>query len=374
MAVASMEGCPCLADRLASVTFMAVSPNGGDPPFYAPRRFISNSVANLCQELIKGRQPAPVAILGSRGSGKTVELRRARETAIMSGIHVVSIVLRYGRELGEQISQALAWQLGERISRSPRKVSASGEVPFTGIKLGFESSTNAQFPSLGELLAKANKSQVAHSGMLFLIDEGDFLTEETLDSALCDLLRASDEAGVAVSACVAGSGYSFLSALRGKSTFMQTLFNTVPLVALSPEESTDLIVSTAASLNRVWDGASLAPLVRVCRGNPRFLQNGIALLMESSHDPDKGRVETVADSLASRIAILEHHLDQPARALIKALDELFAGGKELDARQFFDRFYELGFTDEDRRGGPLDWLFQSGRIEFDENFRFCRRW
>lgn len=255
------------------------NPDGGEPSYYVDRGVALRELHSFAARVEAGRFPGAICIQGNRGCGKTVELYRWQGVLLQLGALPVLVCLKPlhkdAKHLQAYVRHALARQLERPPGPPARRWGFNVSIPFTPIDVSYETSGRPRDDlSIAAMLEEhfAAGAQRPPCPIVFLIDEGDFLTAASYEAAFAALLHQASLNDYPVGVVVAGTGIRLRYAMQGLSTFMADSYQPVVLTRLSAGQSIDLLVETAQKAGVAWSAESLAVLADACHGIPRYLQ------------------------------------------------------------------------------------------------------
>lgn len=302
--------------------------NGGPPLVYVPRPAVAAVTAHLSASLEAGRFPGAVSLAGSRGAGKTVELRRLADALLEAGVMPVRVRLDGFNDPAELVLRAYLAAADQGPVRRSRttKITGKGGVPGVA-ELAIESQRTPQLITLRDEL----EVRIASSSMkptVFLVDEGDLFTVESFERAVVGALDLASFEDLPLGFVFAGTTRAFMRATYGWSSFVHHVVEPIHLRPLTTDESVQLLTATAATVNEHWDAHDLAPVIASCIGIPRNLQSAGRLVLEADSQLSvRQRCEAAAVSIrSSRGALVNTLLSGPERALYVQLSALIDTG------------------------------------------------
>lgn len=266
------------------------SPGAGSPPpalVGRDRELAAFDVA--VQRLALGRSAKSQMLTGLRGVGKTVLLRefgriarghgwiheQIEATEDLQFVEAMALLVRKallrlsaGRRISDRAGRALGvlrafrirWQLpdGGEVDAGFDPVAGTAD---SGI---LDADLAALFVELGEVAASDRR------GVLFTIDEVQYLSKDNLGALIIGLHRVSQEQ---LPFLVAGGGLPSLPGLAGEAkSYAERLFDFRVIDSLSEEESALALREPAEAERVAWDQAAIDRVLELTEGYPYFLQ------------------------------------------------------------------------------------------------------
>lgn len=251
-----------------------------DPRLLIGREQLSAEFKRIDVGLDAGSGPLGVGLVGCRGAGKSIMLRRTASAARQRKWFTVALRLTGNQPFEHHFLAALDSAYTDATGR-PLKPAAQlrswlkgGKVkgaPFgVGVEIDLEQPVARELHHLAEQAIEA----CARYGvpLVVIVDEADFLTQSQIEFLFAELMAPTIERGG--QAIVHGAGMSDRMLIRGsdQSTFIQHLVRIELVRRLSFKESRELLVRTAALAGHDWETSQLDPIARASAGVPRILQ------------------------------------------------------------------------------------------------------
>jgi len=262
---------------------------GNPPPALTGREPQEHQFRTLLGRLSRGRNEQSMIIWGLRGVGKTVLLLEFRNIAAEMGwIAPEPIEIKsdtdFRRELAEQAYEALT-MLSTRLALSDRlkklgrvlhgfKLAATAggsvEVSFDPEKVSRASSGNLErdlielFTDLGEV------ARGAEVGVVFLIDEMQFLRREEMEAIAAAMHRMSQRQ---LPIALAGTGLPQLPGLVVEAkSYAERLFSYPSLDRLDDQAARQALAEPAAEEGVEFSDDALRRILELSGSYPAFLQ------------------------------------------------------------------------------------------------------
>ncbi|MDH3368516.1 MAG: ATP-binding protein [Acidimicrobiia bacterium] len=266
------------------------SPGAGSPPPALVGRDTELEAFDIAvQRLGLGRSAKSLMLTGLRGVGKTVLLREFGRTSERHGwIHQqieATEDLQFPEAMAMLVRKALLrLSAGQRLADRARrafgvlksfqvrwKLPDGGDVtvgldPVLGLADSgvLEDDLAGLFTEVGEL------AQERGIGVLFTIDEIQYLSREHLAALIVGLHRISQEQ---LPFMVAGAGLPSLPALAGEAkSYAERLFTFTVIDSLATAEAKAALATPAQAEGVLWHGDALGRVVAATEGYPYFLQ------------------------------------------------------------------------------------------------------
>lgn len=298
------------------------SPGAGTPPPALVGRGEEIEAFDVAvQRLGLGRPAKSLLLTGLRGVGKTVLLGEFGRIA--SGHGWAHLSLEAGEDLDFVAAAAtlarkalLRLSAGQRLADGARRafgVLRSFQVrwrPDSGdITVGIDPVPgNADSGDLEEdladlFIAVGEAARERGTGVLFTIDEIQYLPKESLAALIVGLHRSSQ---AQLPLMVAGAGLPSLPALAGEAkSYAERLFTFRGINSLDPSEAAAALVTPAEAEGVRWQDEALDAVIETTKGYPYFLQE----FGKQSWDV-AGDLDTItADDVAAAIPIAIEELD-----------------------------------------------------------------
>lgn len=266
------------------------SPGAGSPPPALVGRSSELEAFDIAvQRLDIGRSAKSLMLIGLRGVGKTVLLMEFGKIARSHGwVHQqieATEDIQFPEAMAMLVRKALL-----RLSASQRMADrarrAFGVLKSFQVRWGLPGGTDVTIgidPEIGiadsgvldddlaELFLEVGAvAKDQGTGVLFTIDEIQYLSKEHLGALIVGLHRVSQEQ---LPFMVVGAGLPSLPALAGEAkSYAERLFAFTDVDSLDPEEARDALSVPAENEGVRWSRQALARAVEVAKGYPYFLQ------------------------------------------------------------------------------------------------------
>lgn len=266
------------------------SPGAGSrPPALVGRDYELKQFDIAVQRLALGRPARSVMLTGLRGVGKTVLLRefgmiaRSRgwdhqHLEATEGINVPEAVAALIRKSVLRLSRVqYLTEQARRASGILKSFQLRWNIPGAGsLDLGVDpvpgfADSGSLEDDLGDLFVELGLlARDREVGVLFTIDEIQYLAREHLAALIVGLHRVSQEA---LPVMVVGAGLPSLPALAGEAkSYAERLFSFARIDSLSDTDAGDALVTPAAREGVSWQQAALDLVIEQSRGYPYFIQ------------------------------------------------------------------------------------------------------
>ena len=294
---------------------------GTTPPALVGRDELVDDFRVTLRRARAGRPGKSYMPLGLRGVGKTVLLNRFAEIAAEEGMRVGFIEAPETGDLRLMMATRLRKILIElstgRVSRAVSKalgVLRSFELQLPeGVSLRLnvdplvgQADSGLLAEDLTDLLVSAGEAAAeCDSGLLFAIDEVQYLAQEELGAVITAIHRTTQ---LNLPVVLVGAGLPQLAGLAGEAkSYSERLFELPTINSLGDAEAAEAIVAPARDLGVEFETAAVNQIVRESSGYPYFLQEwGYRVWNQSPRSP------ITADDVGS---------SRPE--VIRALDESF---------------------------------------------------
>jgi hypothetical protein len=299
------------------------SPGAGSPPPALVGRNAELEAFDIAiQRLGLGRSAKSLMLAGLRGVGKTVLLREFGQIAKGHGwIHqqieatedtrfaeamamlVRKALLRLsaGRRLADRSRRAFgvlkSFQLRWELPDGTDVVVGVDPVPGLADSGVLDDDLAGLFIEIGELAKDRG------IGVLFTIDEIQYLPKEHLAALIVGLHRVSQEQ---LPFMVAGAGLPSLPALAGEAkSYAERLFTFTDVDSLPPAEAHAALSKPAEDEGIRWHPGALDKVVETAEGYPYFLQEFGKQAWDVARGPDTISEEDVAAAIPIAISELD---------------------------------------------------------------------
>lgn len=297
-------------------------PGGGTtPPALVGRDALVDDFRIALQRARASRPGKSYMPLGLRGVGKTVLLNRFAEIAVEEGMKVgfieapdtgdfrLMMATHLRKILIELSTGSVRWAVGKALG-----VLKSFELQLPGeISLGLnvdplvgQADSGLLTEDLTDLLVSAGQAAAeCGSGLLFAIDEVQYLAKEELGAVITAIHRTTQ---LDLPVVLVGAGLPQLAGLAGEAkSYSERLFEFPVINSLGDADAAEAIVAPARDLGVEFETAAVDQIVRESSGYPYFLQEwGYRVWNQSPRSP-----VTVDDVTSSRSEV------------IRSLDESF---------------------------------------------------
>lgn len=266
------------------------TPNAGSaPPVLAGRDLELEDFEAVLLRLMNGRTDKAVAAIGLRGVGKTVLLGEFERIAVKHkwvALHAeVSKTKDFGPQFANLIRKAL-FQLSPKARWTEAFKTAAGVIrsfsltmqPDGSLTAGldveaiegmadsgqFEDDLTEVLETLGIAAAEVGR------GVVFLLDEIQFLTKPELEALISAIHRCIQKKYPVIVAC---AGLPQLPGVAGDAkSYAERLFHYIEVAELHPEDAAEAIVKPARDEGVEYDQAAVDLIVDYTEGYPYFLQ------------------------------------------------------------------------------------------------------
>jgi len=262
---------------------------GSPPPALVGRNSELEAFDVAVQRLALGRSARSLMLTGLRGVGKTVLLREFGQIAKGHGwIHQqieATEDLRFSEAMAMLVRKALLrLSAGQRLADRGRRAfgvlksfQVRWNLPEGGdITVGIDPVPGLADSGLldddlaGLFIEVGELAKDRGVGVLFTIDEIQYLPKEHLAALIVGLHRVSQEQ---LPFMVAGAGLPSLPALAGEAkSYAERLFTFIVIDSLAPAEAHDALATPAEAEGISWHSDALDSVVDAAEGYPYFLQ------------------------------------------------------------------------------------------------------
>lgn len=266
------------------------SPGAGSPPPALVGRTSELEAFDIAvQRLAIGRSAKSLMLIGLRGVGKTVLLMEFGKMARGRGwIHQqieATEDIRFPEAMAMLVRKALLrLSASERMADRARR--AFGVLKSFQVRWGLPGGADVTLgigPTLGvadsgvldddlaELFLEVGEiARDQGTGVLFTVDEIQYLSREHLGALIVGLHRVSQEQ---LPFMVVGAGLPSLPALAGEAkSYAERLFAFTDIDSLDPDEARDALSVPAEDEGVRWSPEALVRTLEVAEGYPYFLQ------------------------------------------------------------------------------------------------------
>jgi hypothetical protein len=256
----------------------------------------------LLDRMRKGHTEQSMLITGLRGVGKTVLLgdfeRRARERSWVTAEAEITKNVEFGSRMAHLVRRAL-FQVAPRErwrdrARRAAQVLKSFQVtvsPDGSIAAGLDVEALEGIADSGSLsddltdlfLALGEAAQEADSGVVFLLDEVQFLSTAEFE-ALIAALHKTVQRGLPIT--LVGAGLPQLPRLAGEAkSYAERLFNFPRIGELPRAEAARALVEPAQRLGVAYEEDAVDGIVEYTEGYPYFLQEYGKIVWDLTSEP-----------------------------------------------------------------------------------------
>lgn len=299
------------------------SPGAGSrPPELVGRDAEIEAIDIAVQRLGLGRSARSMMLTGLRGVGKTVLLGEFGRIAEGHGwVHLAEEAgndHRFVAFMAAMTRQAmLRLSVGQRLADKAQRAFGvlkafqlrwnlpdGGDIALTADPVSGLADSGVLHYDLAGLFEEVGRmAQDRKRGVLFTIDEIQYLSREHLAALIAGLHRVSQEQ---VPFLVAGAGLPSLPELAGEAkSYAERLFVYSSIDRLQPSEADDALANPAAGEGVKWEEAALRRIAEETRGYPYFIQEYGKHSWDVAEGPD---VITLAD-VEEAVPIAHHALD-----------------------------------------------------------------
>ena len=263
---------------------------GTPPPELAGREELLHQASIALQRIRLGRPAKGLVMVGLRGVGKTVLLKRIRTEAEQAGLQTISVESLEDRSLPALLAPQLREALlamsryehaRETTGRALRAL--AGFVSRLGLRygdvelyLGVEpepgladsGDLDHDLPAL--LLAAGEAARAAETVLSLFVDELQYVEEDELAAIITALHQAAIEQSPVA---MIGAGLPQLRARMGRArSYVERLFDFPEVGSLSPEAARQAIENPALAEGVTVTDEALQSIVETTQGYPYFLQ------------------------------------------------------------------------------------------------------
>jgi hypothetical protein len=300
------------------------TPNAGArPPALVGRDAELEAFEMLLERLRRGHPEQSLLVTGLRGVGKTVLLGAFEDRALSSGWVTVTAEItkheEFGVRIGSLVRRAL-FQVAPRPSWTDKARRAAGVLKSFSLTISSEGSVTAGLNveavegvgdtgHLGDdltdlLVALGEAAQESETGVVFLLDEVQFLRSVEFEALIAGLHRTVQRR---LPITLVGAGLPQLPRLAGEAkSYAERLFRFPRIGRLSPPEAEAAIVQPAADLGVRFEPDAIDVIVEYTEGYPYFIQEYGKIVWDLAPE-DEPISRRVAEE--ARRAV-EHKLDE----------------------------------------------------------------
>lgn len=297
------------------------TPNAGArPPALVGRNEEMESFEILLDRLRRGHTEQSMLITGLRGVGKTVLLtsfeHRARERGWITVEAEITKNTEFGPRMAQLVRGALL-QLAPRTRWKERAARAAGVLTSfqvtvspggsLSVGLGVDAAEGlADSGDLGDdltdlLLALGEAAIEQDGGVVFLIDEVQFLTTPELEALIAALHKTVQRQ---LPITLVGAGLPQLPRLAGEAkSYAERLFKFPSISQLSASDAERALADPAERLGVAYEKKAVAAVVEYTEGYPYFLQEYGKVLWDLAETSPitAGDVEDARDAVEAKL-------------------------------------------------------------------------
>jgi hypothetical protein len=325
---------------------------GTPPPELAGRDSVREQVRIALERIRRGSPAKSVILVGLRGVGKTVLLRRMADDAESAGIRPVSVETPEDRSLPSVLaphlrttlermkaqSESRTQQLATRALRGLAGFVRALKVKYNDIEISLSDppeegladngNLEADLPALFEAVGAV--ARAANTALVLFIDELQYVREDELASLITALHLCGQQQ---IPITLVGAGLPALRGNTGKAkSYAERLFD-FPVVGPLPRSAAEQAIRKPAALQGVaFDDEALAAIVDKTEGYPYFLQEWGKHVWELAGgspitvtDVTRAHNATVAALDASFFSVRLDRLTPAEKRYLRAMAELGPG-------------------------------------------------
>jgi AAA ATPase-like protein len=297
------------------------TPNAGArPPALVGRDAQLEAFEVLLDRLRRGHTDQSMLITGLRGVGKTVLLGALEERArgrdwttveaeitknVAFGIRMAQLV----RRALLQVAPRARWQDRGRRAAAILKSFQMTVSPQGALTFGIDVEAAEGFAdsgSLGEdltdvLLALGEAAQEQGKGVVFLLDEVQFLSTEELEALIAALHKTVQRQ---LPITLVGAGLPQLPRLAGEAkSYAERLFSFPTIGELNDEEAREALIRPAEPLGVAFESDAVDAILEYTQGYPYFLQEYGKLVWDGADGSPVTRrdVEETRDAVEAKL-------------------------------------------------------------------------
>ena len=260
---------------------------GTKPPALTGRDEQLRHFELLLGRLERGRPERSMLITGLRGVGKTVLLTTFEDMALSRGWFPAFSEIRHDTELRQLMARMsrrvlLAMSRAERVKDRARRALGVLKAFSVSVPGGFELSIDADAltgtadsgdldDDLSDLLvALGQVATDADSGVVFLLDEIQFLDQRSLEALISALHRVAQRE---LPLALVGGGLPSIPRLAGEAkSYAERLFTFPRIGRLSEDAATAALILPAREEGVEYEDEALARILELSEAYPYFLQ------------------------------------------------------------------------------------------------------
>lgn len=265
---------------------------GTPPPELAGRDLLCKQVQISIARIRRGSSAKSVILVGLRGVGKTVLLRKMQRDAAAAGVHTVQIEVRENQSLpallAPQLRLALldlsktsdAADIAKRGLRALAGFAKTLKLKYADIEVGFDYEPEPGLADNGDLEGDLTSlleqvglaAKKADTAVVLFIDELQYLKEKTDQfAALISALHRCAQTNLPVT--LVGAGLPILLGLAGNAkSYSERLFDFPMIGPLTANEATVAIVKPAKDIDVDFTLEAVDRIITETHGYPYFLQ------------------------------------------------------------------------------------------------------
>lgn len=325
---------------------------GTPPPELAGREAVREQVRIALERIRRGSPAKSVILVGLRGVGKTVLLRRMADDAERAGIRPIRVETPEDRSLPSVLaphlrtalerlkaqSESQAQQLASRALRALAGFVRALKVKYNDIEISLNDPPEAGLADNGDLdsdlpallEAAGEVARAADTALVMFIDELQYVEEGEL-AALITALHLCGQRQLPIT--LVGAGLPALRGNTGKAkSYAERLFDFPAVGPLPRKDAEQAIRKPAADKGISFDGDALAAILDKTEGYPYFLQEWGKHVWESAAGSPITRADvvrahdvTVAALDASFFSVRLDRLTPSEKRYLRAMAELGPG-------------------------------------------------
>lgn len=280
------------------------TPNAGArPPALVGRDAEIQAFDVLLHRLEHGRPQQSMIITGLRGVGKTVLLGAFREAALLRRWATVEAEVTKNSDFADRmtrltrralltVSAPEAWRERARRAASVLKSFSLTFKPDGSVAAGLNVDPAAGIGDSGELsddltdvfVALGEAAQEAHTGVVFLLDEVQYLAATELEALIAALHKTVQRA---LPVTMVAAGLPQIPRLAGEAkSYSERLFTFPRIGRLADDDARDALVLPAEELGVSFEPQAVQEIAGYTEGYPYFIQEfGRIVWDESSASP-----------------------------------------------------------------------------------------
>lgn len=325
---------------------------GTPPPELAGRDSVREQVRIALERIRRGSPAKSVILVGLRGVGKTVLLRRMADDAERAGIRPIRVETPEDRSLPSVLaphlrtalerlkaqSDSRAQQLAGRALRALAGFVRALKVKYNDIEISLADPPEAGLADNGDLdsdlpallEATGEVARAAATALVLFIDELQYVPEEEL-AALITALHLCGQRQLPIT--LVGAGLPALRGNTGKAkSYAERLFDFPAVGPLSRPDAEQAIRKPASVHGVAFDDDALSAILDKTEGYPYFLQEWGKHVWEvatgspiTASDVARAHDATVAALDASFFSVRLDRLTPAEKRYLRAMAELGPG-------------------------------------------------